>query len=180
MGKTLTDKEFAKLDGLVWWLARHSPLGAYDPEEAHAVALLGLAKALKTYDPSRGASFSTHATNKIRWELGDECRRRWGRQGQKEKNDAKVFSFEVMQDMYPNWDMEDPEAQEEFHKIEIHEEQQGRVDSLAEVLRPREREIFRLIAQGYTQQKISEIFGVSASRMGQIVRRARKRIREAA
>ncbi len=73
----VSETELAEWQGLVWYVVnRITPRlpKAVSEEELHAAGMMGLWKAARSYDPSKGAEFKTYAYHRIRGAVLDELR----------------------------------------------------------------------------------------------------------
>lgn len=69
--------EIAQWESLVWYVVnRLKPRlpHSVSEEELHSAGMVGLLKAARSYDPSRGAEFKTYAYHRIRGAMLDELR----------------------------------------------------------------------------------------------------------
>ena len=67
--QTVYEQDLEQWEGLVWYVVnRITPRlpKAVSEEELHAAGMMGLWKAARSYDPSKGAEFKTYAYHRIR------------------------------------------------------------------------------------------------------------------
>jgi RNA polymerase sigma factor for flagellar operon FliA len=75
--QTVYEQDLEQWEGLVWYVVnRITPRlpKAVSEEELHAAGMMGLWKAARSYDPSKGAEFKTYAYHRIRGAVLDELR----------------------------------------------------------------------------------------------------------
>ena len=75
--QTVYEQDLEQWEGLVWYVVnRITPRlpKAVSEEELHAAGMMGLWKAARSYDPSKGAEFKTYAYHRIRGAVLDGLR----------------------------------------------------------------------------------------------------------
>jgi len=150
-----------------WYLNKHD---LYDVDDWEACAI-GLCRAARSYDPSKGR-FSTFATRSM-WQ--EVTRRTTGKAWENEKLNRGCASLfqPVMKDVGEN-DMllidavpnEDP-AEEDWIDRRLARE-------FFSSLTPKEQDILRRTADGYTQRELAPMYGVTFQRIEQILRKIRQ------
>lgn len=147
-------------------LNRYFPWYIHD-EDIEQAARLALWKACLFFDESKGYAFSTYACRLIYNELRHEdyLRRAPARQ-------VPVVSLqERIRDEGRGYTREDRIAgQKDVGFVDL----EGMFGGLSE----RNRRIFLLWVSGRTQQEIADTYGISTTRVGEIIRSVRKRVQD--
>ena len=140
-----------------------------DFEELQSAAYMGLVEAANRFDPEKGVAFSTFAYPRIWGEINDYLRQLgWGKRGESRQATSLDFRSEdedcALKDLI--------EAKEEFNEDEFLEVVSRGLDEKAEdVLR------FYFIDE-YSMKDVGKQFGVSESRISQLIKRYKDCIRE--
>lgn len=144
---------------------------------------VGLVKAARSFDPSRGALFTTWAYVRVRGEIADRLRQATPgprRQAHDGAELARIFSlrYPLSLDEPLDFDddelltigdaIEDPTAQQAFSEIVVRD--------LRDRLPARERFVLGLADEGYRLREIGDILHVTEGRVCQLRTRAHERM----
>lgn len=152
-------------------IAQNDP--SHNANDFLGIAYVGLCKAARAFDPGRGLRFSTCAYTFILWELRKylrDCRpggirwRRtvpWGEQPPVVRLDNPMSDGAGAATLLEHT----PDGQAEVELKVI-------LRLAIERLRPRERIVVRLVADGWTQQRIADRLGVSQAEVSRTMREA--------
>jgi RNA polymerase sigma factor for flagellar operon FliA len=162
--------------GLPFKIARRitSHFGWCDIEDLEQAGLEALVKSSRRFDPSRGVSFATFASHRIRGAMLDETRlqsfrtRREREQGVERERPASLDEFPIL---------EPGEDDRGYELVELN----GCFDEAIAELPERERFVVVLHEfQDVQLRKIGELLGVTESRVSQLYTKALSRLREQA
>lgn len=163
-------KEQAKLvednHNLIYYMLNemHLPEADY-----YDVAAIALCKAAMTYEPKRGA-FSTCACRYIRWALIAQLKTENRKVRRDEKN---VLHYNAMT-------REDTEFIDTFADEGINPEDMAinsvLIAELVPKLKPKEKKIVLMLANGYKWRDVRKALGISNSAVGQTLKRIRRRL----
>jgi RNA polymerase sigma factor for flagellar operon FliA len=133
-------------------------------EDIYQAGMIGLWKATRDYNPTEGASFSTYAGIRIKGEIMDEIRAMspLPRHGH-EKYKQVEFNERDCDDIDQSIALHDPCKQLEKQQIT-----QSLMHEIAK-LPPRKARIFALFHSGLVRREIGDLFGVSESRISQLM-----------
>ena len=140
-----------------------------DFEELQSAAYMGLVEAANRFDPDKGVAFSTFAYPRIWGEINDYLRQLgWGKRGsqcQMASLDATAENQECcLKDMI--------EAEKEFNEGEFLEVISKDLDEQAEQV------LKCYFIDEYSMKDVGKQFGVSESRISQLIKRYKDRIGE--
>lgn len=157
----MSDEEIVEHLGLVHREARR--VRAYSKsieyEDLVGYGTVGLMQAARSFDASRGWTFSTFAIPRIRGAMIDELRRRFGR--------SPVSAKRLAEEVALDDTLADPadDEREVFTRLEV--------DEVLGTLPPRQRRVLTLYyLDGLVQREIGLVFGVREQRIQQIRSRA--------
>lgn len=146
-----------------------------EPDELFSIAYMALCQAATSWRSDGGASFKTHAGQRIRGAIVDEARIRLGRTGveQPERIPLRALSSLEQVDVAGlHAGAVDPSLEEV--------ESRDFVDSLLAALPERERFCMTMYLYGeLNQPELGELLGISASRVSQLLTQATRRILKA-
>lgn len=140
-----------------------------EDDDLKQMCYLGLVKAARTYKEDRNIAFSTYAYVVIKNEISMELRRT--------KKKSKDISMETptsedeklsVGDLIP--------AETDIEELVIYNDY-GQLDKYLECLNDKEKEIMLLVAEGNTQQQISQKIGISQSYVSRLKLKAIQKIR---
>lgn len=142
---------------------------------------LGLYKAYKEYDKSKGTSFKTFALSNIFWSMSVESKK------ESLSKDAtcsfKTIDRVSLDHTIPGDEDEvstmhdtvsDPLASEQFDNIEIQES----IERIKQAITPQVHRIVELRLKGYTVKEIAEMLGVTHQRVSYLLRFHKDRIKK--
>lgn len=144
-----------------------------------AAGFVGLFKAWKKYDPKKG-KFKAFASRRIYGEMIDWMRTESGKKGGKGYEKKKwAVSLNLL---YENLEEEEPTT---LQDILVVPQSENEVESLDEIramlvsLSPKEREMVkRKVLEGWTLDELGEPLGVTGSRVCQIWKKIKDKLRE--
>jgi RNA polymerase sigma factor for flagellar operon FliA len=139
---------------------------------------IGLLQAMDRFDPNGGAAFSTFAVRRIRGQIMDAIRTASGsrRKGPKprvlrldyEFDSTHGFNLSAQSGQIPD---DDPSVDPFERHVAAANLARAR-QAVASIVRPRDRHVLSLYAQGLTHREIAVVLGVSEGRIAQLARRA--------
>lgn len=140
-----------------------------------SIAYVALCQAATTWRTDGGASFRTHAGQRIRGALVDEARLRLGRTGVEQPNRIPPAALRSLEEL----DMAGLQAGTADASLEDVESRDF-VDALLAGLPERERFCLTMYTYGdLSQLELGELLGISASRVSQLITQAGRRILKA-
>ena len=151
---------------LIWWTMKR--FGVSDIDDIYSILALGLCKAACTYKKEKG-EFSTWAITIMEMEIKLEFRRR--------NTNIRRLNYETFSynSIIPNG--------KNKHDIEFLETIQGKSDVWEDLvnidfscLTETEKQIVKLICEGYNQMEMKEIMGLSQSYISRIITRIKKKL----
>lgn len=169
--------------GLAFWLAGRLCVQGEELDEVRGDALLGLAQALASFEPGRGASFASWARTKIVFAIQDGKRGRdhlsrghrrllRGREGSAAELPPLSLDAPLSRDV-----VEDGEVLRIESLADEHDELSGViVRDLYGRLSERERLVLTMADAGFRLSEIGALVGLTESRVCQIRRRALARL----
>lgn len=139
-----------------------------DIEELKSAAYLGLVEAATRFDTKYGAAFSTYAYSRISGAICDYLRELgWGK-----KSDSHFVSLDKHVDG-EDCDLKDMlESKEERNDKEFLEVVSADLDDQAEVI------LKMYFVEDFSMKEVGEKFGVTESRVSQLIKRYKKCIRD--
>lgn len=158
--------------------------GCFSDMESEAMqhAYLELVKCARRYKAKRGCSFRTFATTRIRgaltdWIRGQTCIRGYDnkRRTNTVRPKPRAISLSVAPDERENMAALDlPDSRQTPYDVA---QEQDQARAIIRQAHGRERKILELILAGYTYKAIGQKIGVSESRVSQILRGMRERVK---
>lgn len=151
---------------LIWWTMKR--FGVSDIDDIYSILALGLCKAAFTYKKEKG-EFSTWAITIMEMEIKLEFRRR--------NTNIRRLNYETFSynSIIPNG--------KNKNDIEFLETIQGKSDVWEDLvnidfscLTDTEKQIVKLICEGYNQMEMKEIMGLSQSYISRIITRIKKKL----
>ena len=139
-----------------------------DVEDLQSAAYMGLVEAALRYDPNRGIAFSTFASPRVFGAIQDHLRSEsMGRRG----DYSKVFSL--------NDRMDDEACLQDTLEARPERNDEEFLEAVSIGLGDHAREVIRLyFIDEYSMREVGERFGVSESRISQLIKLYKERIRE--
>jgi RNA polymerase sigma factor (sigma-70 family) len=129
-------------------------------EDLYAAALTGLAKACRTWNPDRGVQFKTHAGHAMRWAVQDFVRESFPaglRRSRRWRTLPKTVSLRPFHEPCPDL----PKVSDATDEL---------CAKALRCLRRRDRAYVTLcVLKGWRQEVVGRIFGLSPTRVSQIV-----------
>lgn len=151
---------------LIWWTMNR--FGVSDIDDIYSILALGLCKAAYTYKKEKG-EFSTWAITIMEMEIKLEFRRR--------NTNIRRLNYETFSynSIIPNG--------KQKNDIEFLETIQGKSDVWEDLvnidfscLTETEKQVVKLIYEGYNQMEMKEILGLSQSYISRIITRIKKKL----
>lgn len=174
------DQEDINLARAIAWTVIGSWPNYWEREEGFSDAMVGLVQAKKSYDPSKGANFTTYASFRIRGAILDGWRARHGKRGN------GVFTHDpptlpISQGKEPDGEMRlpqipDPAALFAFDEIEDRELKTNLLYALCQLPSRTQLVVVMYFYDNMTLREIGEVLGFSEGRASQIVKGARERV----
>jgi RNA polymerase sigma factor (sigma-70 family) len=140
-----------------------------DFEELQSAAYMGLVEAANRFDPDKGVAFSTFAYPRIWGEINDYLRQLgWGKRGGK----FQMISLDTSTEDEEHCLKDTIEADKEFNEGEFLEVISKGFDEQAEQV------LKSYFIDEYSMKDVGKQFGVSESRISQLIKRYKDRIGE--
>lgn len=147
---------------ILYWVKRRPYPTHFEAEDAYSAALVGVMKAVQTFDPARGCKFNTLVVWKIRGAIRDEAVK-VGRRMRRERPTA--LKADITLDTFEDWVRAIPDNAE-------------RLPVAISRLTDRQRQVIHLrYFEGMKGPEISEALGISKQRVGQLEQTAIERLR---
>ena len=138
-----------------------------DGDDIVQEGLIGLLRAIETYDPEKGSAFNTYAISCIDNGIGSALRR-----ASRKKNQLLNQSVELTDEQPAPTLSQDPEAMA-IRRAEL-EEIAGRIQSDLSVL---ERQVLSLYLEGYSYSAMAEMLHATEKAVDNALQRARRKLK---
>lgn len=138
-------------------------------EDLFATGLVGVVKAVNTFNPDKGFAFSTYATQTIRNEILMTFRK---------KQITPAFSLDEPYDLGNGESIDFSEMIADKRRFEEEVTANTQIEQIFSVLDDRGKKIISLSMDGKTQREIAEILGISQSYVSRIIKSIYKKWRK--
>lgn len=135
-------------------------------KDLFSIGLIGVVKAVNTFNPNKGVKFSTYATPIIQNEILMSFRK---------KQIIPAFSLDEPYDLKNGESVDFSEMIADSRRFEEEVIADIQLEQVFSKLNEREKEIIDLIIWGKTQKEIAEICGISQSYVSRIIKAAYKK-----
>lgn len=151
--------------GMVGIVLKQLNLNPLD-EDLFSTGIIGLVKAVNTFNPDKGAKFSAYATPIIRNEILMTLRK---------KRIIPTFSLDEPCDLGNGESVEFSEMIADSRRFEEEVIADMQIEKFFSILNEREKEIISLSMQDKTQREIAKIFGISQAQVSRIIKSVYKK-----
>lgn len=154
--------------GIVGIVLKSLNLNTQD-EDLYSTGLIGIVKAVNTFNPDKGFAFSAYATQIIRNEIFLAFRK---------KRITPAFSLDEPHQLENGESVEFSEMIADNRRFEEEVIADTQIEQIFSNLSDREKKIISLSMDGKTQREISEILGLSQSYISRIIKSIYKKWRK--